>query len=478
MNVVCMRKYLLCFVLIFLFPINILFAQLLSFNEDHTLFQYEDGSPFLWLGDTAWELFHVLNREETIYYLDNRSSKGFTVVLSVLISERNGLSIPNAYGELPLVDKNPRRPNEKYFQHVDFVVTEAKKRGLFVGILPTWADKVTNERKGEGAIFTLENAYEYGRFLGKRYKNEPVIWILGGDRDVDSKETAEIWEQMGKGIRAGDEGQHLITFHPLGEKSSAYWFHHAEWLDFNSYQSGHARRYDKVYLYNQYHRLLVPSKPIVNIEPLYEKIPVRFWEYFKILNSHENKKKYLHADGLIKDPSLFEDGFFNEYDVRVSAYWTLLSGAAGYTYGNNAVWQMFKPGTYAAVPAFSYWKEALDDPGAESMSHLISFFKKYPLNSFYPDQTLIWGKNEENENYITSVMAKDQSFVIAYLPQRKKISLNLYKLKGEKKYYWYNPSNGDYSNTYYLGKCNYISLMPPSNNQDWLLIIERISINK
>lgn len=40
----------------------------------------ETGRPLFYLGDTAWELFHRLTREETGLYLKDRASKGFTVV--------------------------------------------------------------------------------------------------------------------------------------------------------------------------------------------------------------------------------------------------------------------------------------------------------------------------------------------------------------------------------------------------------------
>lgn len=33
-----------------------------------------DGQPFFWLGDTAWELFHRLNREEAERYLKRRAN--------------------------------------------------------------------------------------------------------------------------------------------------------------------------------------------------------------------------------------------------------------------------------------------------------------------------------------------------------------------------------------------------------------------
>ena len=34
-------------------------------------------------------------------------------------------------------------------------------------------------------------------------------------------------------------------------------------------------------------------------------------------------------------------GRLDDTDVRVSAYWSLTSGAAGYTYGSNDIWQMY-----------------------------------------------------------------------------------------------------------------------------------------
>src|SRR6478672_3124248 len=145
--------------------------------------QYEDGTPFFWLGDTGWELFHRLNLEEINRYLDNRSSKGFTVIQAVLLAEFNGLHKANQYGQLPLQNDDPTKPNEAYFKFVDTVVKLAASKNLIMGLLPTWGDKVT-KLWGEGpVIFDSLNAYQYGLFLGKRYGNNPlVIWILGGDR--------------------------------------------------------------------------------------------------------------------------------------------------------------------------------------------------------------------------------------------------------------------------------------------------------
>ena len=91
---------------------------------------FENGNPFFYLGDTAWELFHRLSKKETEKYLENRREKGFTVIQAVILAELDGLNTPNAEGEKPLINNDPTRPNEKYFAHVDWVIKKAEEKGM------------------------------------------------------------------------------------------------------------------------------------------------------------------------------------------------------------------------------------------------------------------------------------------------------------------------------------------------------------
>ena len=159
--------------------------------------QYEDGTPFFWLGDTGWELFHRLNYKEIERYLDNRSRKGFTVIQAVLLAEFNGLRVPNQNGDVPFHNLDPTKPNENYFRFADSVVQLAAAKNLVMGLLPTWGDKVT-PNWGEGpVVFDSVNAYTYGLWLGKRYAAaQHVVWILGGDRPPvrgDSQDWRPVW---------------------------------------------------------------------------------------------------------------------------------------------------------------------------------------------------------------------------------------------------------------------------------------------
>ena len=284
---------------------------MLSVSPNRRFIANSDGSPFFYLGDTAWELFHRLNREDANRYLEDRAAKRFTVIQAVVISEFEGLEAPNAYGDLPLHDQDPARPNETYFRHVDWIVDRASELGMHIGMLPTWADKVGPMSWGTGPeVFTVANAADYGRFLAERYKDAPIIWILGGDRNPASPEHVAIWRSMAEGLTAGDGGEHLRTFHPQGRSSSASFVHEEDWLDFNMIQSGHHELNGPNYQIIEADYSRVPAKPILDGEPCYEDHPVN-WK-----------------------PEL---GHFSDWDARKAAYWSLFAGSCGHTYGANSI---------------------------------------------------------------------------------------------------------------------------------------------
>ena len=233
-----------------------------------------DGRPFFWLGDTAWELFHRATREEAERYLKKRGP-AIHGHPGGRAREFDGLSAPNAYGHTPLRNNDPTQPNEDYFSHVDWVVAKANALGLHVGFLPTWGDK-WNKRHGAGPeIFTPDNARQHGEWLGRRYKNAGVIWIVGGDRPVETDAHREIVRAMARGLRTGDGGAHLITFHPSGGNSSSTPFHDDEWLDFNMRQNGHVAEFTGRYDQTRADYNRTPTKPVLDGEPIYETIPFR-----------------------------------------------------------------------------------------------------------------------------------------------------------------------------------------------------------
>src|SRR6516225_2501952 len=117
---------------------------MLKLSENRRYLMTADGKPFFYMGDTAWELFHRLNREDADKYLEKRARQGFTVIQAVAIAEFDGHTVPNAYGHLPLTNLDPARqavkdgPQDDYWDHADYVIDRANANGLYVGFLPTW----------------------------------------------------------------------------------------------------------------------------------------------------------------------------------------------------------------------------------------------------------------------------------------------------------------------------------------------------
>ena len=149
--------------------------QGLKVSENGRFLVRSDGSPFFWLGDTAWELFHRLDLEDSERYLRDRAGKGFTVIQAVVLAEFGGLTVPNANGDLPLLDSDPTRPDERDFAHVDAVVEAASRLGLYIGMLPTWGD-TWNTKWGGGPPM---NADGRGWARRGRSRGQDAGWLVG-----------------------------------------------------------------------------------------------------------------------------------------------------------------------------------------------------------------------------------------------------------------------------------------------------------
>jgi hypothetical protein len=433
----------------------------LKVSENKRFLVEESGKPFFYLGDTTWELFHRLNREEADRLLKDRAAKGFTVVQAVAIAELEGQSDPNAYGHLPLEDLDPTRPAVKdgpqndYWDHVDFIVNKANALGIYAGFLPTWGRYWHDTNQGRKPLFTVANAEVYGEWLGRRYKDAGIIWILGGDRSVDSDEQKEILRAMARGLRKGDGGSHLMTFHPPGGAGSSNWFHEDDWLSFNMRQNGHVAeftgRYDKTR--EDYDR--TPIKPVIDGEPIYEDHPVSF-----------NAKNFGHSITA---------------DVRRPLYWDLFGGACGHTYGHHSVWQMWTPGRNPINNPLMPWNEAINQPGAAQMQFGRNLIESRPMLTRIPDDSVI-----VTDRVATSVpgagtrhfaATRDEAgtYAMVYAPVGRAFKVRMDKIMGAKvKAWWFNPRDGkpaavgEFPNS---SEREFIS-PNPGEDLDWVLVLD------
>ncbi len=412
---------------------------------------WDNGEPFFYLGDTAWELFHALNREETEHYLAERKRQGFTAVQAVALAELEGLTTPNAYGRVPLCMSegmpDPTCPDVSgeysYWDHVDFAVETAAKHELFVVLLPTWGDKF-HLCWGKGPeIFNEENAYIYGAWIANRYKEQwNIIWMLGGDRKLEAPHR-KIIDAMAEGIRSVDT-KHLITFHPPGAQDSTDFLSDAEYIDFHTAQTGHAT--DRCYQIEEVMKKMAGAseKPYMDSEPRYEDHPACF------------------------DASI--DYFWDAADVRQNAYWSVLAGACGHTYGNHAVWSMTK----SASEYFPYtWEQALTHAGAEQMKWVKKLRLRRDYASFCPAPGLVV---EKFPGMGRMAAAKGKDYAYIYSPLGVPFTVDLSSFSGAKcvKASWFDPRTGE-ENVFGIFRAGGCSLaVPPSQGkgQDWVLVLD------
>jgi hypothetical protein len=434
----------------------------LRISDNKRYFVQGNKEPFFWLGDTGWLLPSKLNRQEAEKYLEDRRQKGFNVIqLSVLHS----LGAKNVYGDSALVRRNPADPKVTpgqdpddpeqydYWDHVDYLVDLAAAKNLYMAVVLLWGNNVKSKQ------VTPQRAKQYAAFLANRYKDKPnIIWLNGGD--IRGSDSSQVWQQMGRTLRQMDPN-HLITFHPRGRTSSSAWFHEASWLDFNMFQSGH-RRYDQDtsvtdlqfgednwrYVQVDYHKK--PVKPTLDGEPSYEKI---------VQGLHD-----------VSQP------VWTDHDVRRYGYWSVFAGAAGYTYGHNAVMQMYQPGARSgAFGVKDFWYQGIDDPGAGQMQHLKKLMLARPYLERVPDQSLIAGANGQQYDFLVATRGRDYAFI--YTCNGRSFAVNMDRIAGDQvKASWYNPRDGSFQLIGLVPNQGIKSFDPPGARQpgnDWVLVLDK-----
>jgi hypothetical protein len=399
-------------------------------------------------------LYHRLTREEADHYLEDRADKGFTVIQTAVLAEFDGLRVPNPYGHVPLHDMDPTRPNEAYFKHVDHIVNRTQALGMYTAMLPTWGDKWNNWWGVGPEVFTPENARVYGAWLGNRYKDKAIIWVLGGDRIPTKPKHYAIIRAMAEGIRSAVGKRQLMTFHPHYGRSSADFFHNDPWMDFNFVQSGSKVSKNYLLIKNAYNKR--PLKPVMDAEALYEGCKT-------------------------KDRTRVPSGIADAYAVRQTAYWSLFAGGFGYTYGHCAIFAFTDPdGRYPVVVRYTEpWRQALHDPGAAQMKHVRRLMESRPMLSIVPNQTILAEGQGDGDDYIATCRGGDFAFAYAATGQPFTVKLGKFPA-AQVNAWWYNPrtGKGTFMGTY--ANRGTRTFDPPGSKgrgNDWVLMLDDAAKN-
>ncbi|MEL6772902.1 MAG: DUF4038 domain-containing protein [Bacteroidota bacterium] len=370
------------------------------------------GTPVFLSGDAAWSAIANLTREEMVRYLDDREARGVNAVYVNLIEAAFSNQTPphtNVYGDPPfdaVLDSNDLEldfttPNEAYWTLVDDFLAYAEARGIVVFAFPAYAGwQQGNDGWGSGIDANgPDNLRTYGTFLGARYRTQPnIVWAAGGDWGPTGPfDLVAEYDALKGGIQDAGASQ-LWTGH--GGQESGVDVYGYLGLDMNT-----------TYRYPP------------------QQVPEA------VIND------YFRDDRL---PFVFFEGYYEgEFDVtprelRYQAYISILGGAFGHFYGNSPIW-FFGDG----------WEDALDAPGARSMTHLASLMRSRPFArlipdyEFEPESALRGGRGDLDTGYAVISVANDGSSLVAYAPDERAITLDLSVLADATAQLWcFDPATG------------------------------------
>lgn len=418
----------------------------LNISDNKRYFVTPDGKPFPWLADTVWTMPQRLKWDDAEYLMHRRKAQGFNVLQICALDPERDVEMRTPAGDPALIGGDLSRPNENYFRYLDWILDKAEENGFYVLLLPVWGQLVVGDDWAGGVYektVTEDNAYEYARWIGDRYKDRPnILWCLGGDRmpihkGVDYK---NVWRRMAEGLAKGLTGQDvrhnepspvweslLITYHACHEmetglcSSFSYFDDSEQWIRFIMLQSGHGlipKNYELVRA--EYERENV--MPVWDGEPAYEMMPTS-WPF---------------------TPETPRQG---PWMVRRRAYWSLLAGAFGFTYGHACVWCSVGERERNFMSPIT-WQEALGNPGAEQMRHLRAFMESLQTMTAVPcRQIFVEGDRREGTLETHAQAAYTGDYVCVYLPAGGSAELDLSTVWGKPEvgvWYW-NPATGEFS---------------------------------
>jgi hypothetical protein len=392
---------------------------------DHRHLVTRSGAPFLVQGDAAWSMISGLTNAEAELYLEDRRKKGFNSIIVNLIEHKFRGPV-DRYGQAPFLTPGDfSTPNEKYFEHADWVIHKAAEKGIQVFLAPIYLGYIgTEEGWVEEALSNgPEKCRNWGRYVGKRYAGfDNIVWLIGGDRNPE-KAREEV-DAIVRGIQEFDS-RHIFTAHCHPENSAIDQYKEEGWLDLNT-----------TYTYNIVHRMLLrdyhrePAMPFVLIESTYE-------------GEHNA----------------------SAVQIRRQAYWAILCGAAGQFLGNRPIW-LFDPG----------WEKALDSTASLDMPRLEALVLSRPWFDLVPDdkhEVVVDGLGEfRGLDYLSAARTHNGATVIAYMPTPRTVTVDMTKIAGSAAAgWWFDPRSGKANSLGTFETRGKRQFTPPGEG-DWVLVLD------
>lgn len=414
--------------------------------------------PFLIVGETPQTLVTRVSTADAAQYFDDRQAHGFNALWINVItagpyyhdSPDDGRTydgiVPftgHIAGGTDTAHYDLSKPNEAYFTRVDQMLTLAAEHGMTVFLDPIETGQWIPTLRNNGPAAD----YAYGQYLGNRYRRfDNIIWLNGNDF-VTWKNAGddEVVRAVAMGIKSADP-RALQTIELNYETSSSS--DDPTWA------------------------------PIISVNGTYTYSPT----YFQMWHSYDHTPV---APTFLLEAhyDLMDYGHPIDYGtpkvLRRQEYWAMLTGGKGQIYGNGFTCEFM-----------SGWKFYIDTVGVTQLEIWHSFFSALPWQDLVPDEdhaVLTAGLGTpgdmktrvSNSDYATAAKTPDGSYVIAYMPTARTITINMASLKAPATAKWFDPTNGTYITIAGSPFSNQGArqFTPPGNNHDddesdWVLLLD------
>ena len=431
----------------------------LRVSENKRNFEFSDGTPFYWLGDSWWMgLCKRLSWPDDFQLLAaDRKEKGFTVVQIVagLYPDMPGFD-PRGANEAGFPwEANYARINPGYFDMADLRICWLVNQELMPCIVGCWGYYLP--------LLGVKKMKQHWRNLVARWGAYPVVWCLAGeaampyylseDKKADEKMQIAGWTELGRYVRQIDPYHRLITIHPtqVGRDQLS----DDTVLDINMLQTGHGGYGSVPNTVAKVREQLArkPGMPVVVGEVSYEGI--------------------LHASGA---------------EIQRLTYWSaVLSGVSGYTYGANGIWQVntrakaYGPSPHGASWGNTPWEDAYRLAGSTQVSLAKKLLERYEWWRFepHPEWTDPSGSSENVEAPFAAGIPGEVRVIYFYAPTQPWFSkTQVCGLEDGLHYraFFWDPRSGQ---EFGLGEVSGIKegkwIIPVQPEmKDWVLVLERV----
>ncbi len=315
--------------------------------KDHRHFEHADGASFLWLGDTWWKCLCKRMTWEGFQELTaDRKAKGFSVVQIVCgVYPDEDLFEPRWENEggKPYLTKDFSVVNPKYFDFADRRIQHLADAGIVAAIVGGWG-----RGDCDGMQVGIDGVKRHWRNLIARYGAYPTVWIIGGETGGPQ------WTEVARYVKKIDPYQHPATMHSYPNRSGRQSVTDETVLGYDMLLPGHGDW--------EFVRGAIPQ-----IQAAYARVP---------------------AMPFVQGELCYEGHMQTAFqDIQRYGFWvTMLSGAAGHTYGAAGVWHAGVEGDpgIARVYDFTTWREGMNQPGSTQIGLGKKLLEKYPWARFEP----------------------------------------------------------------------------------------------